>query len=229
MSQSTQVLDNGTNPHVRRGARVTVGGRELDLARGTGRPSFGQQGIALLEVLITGIVLAVALIGLTLLLSRSNAFVVASGDTRVALHLAQEKLERLTGLGFSAAAVADRQNTGCATAGANNEPCYNESLTAGVGQQTPAATQLDTQTFTRLTCVRYVQDDNPELPADPLEPPSSWACPSCVKGTPASCTQSTKRIKVAVIPTLLGNADATTALDPNRATLEAVVTPIPRP
>jgi Tfp pilus assembly protein PilV len=193
-----------------------------------------QQGFAIIEVLITGIILAIATVGLALLLSRGQQFVIAQGDTNVALHLAQQKLERLSGLGFSASIVGDRTNgdgvvNGCGVAGTNSEPCYNETLTAGLGQQTPTTTTTDTQTFTRLTCVRYVQDDNPELPADPLQPPSTWTCPSCVQGAPASCTRQTKRIKVAVIPTLVGNADATTPLDPNRVTLEAVVTPIPRP
>ena len=174
---------------------------------------------------------------------------VAQADTRVALHLAEQKIERLTGLGFSAALIGDRTDgdgviNGCTVAGTNNEPCYNETFSPanatpnglGLGQQTPTTAQLDRQTFTRLTCVRYVQDNNPDLPADPLEPPSLWTCPSCVNPTPDPitgknlCTQSTKRIKVAVIPTLPGTADATsTAVDPERVTLEAVVTPIPRP
>lgn len=193
---------------------------------------------------MTGVILVIAVMGLTLMLNRGQAFVIAQGDTRVALHLAEQKIERLSGLGFSAAEIGDRTNgdgvnNGCTIAGTNNEPCYNEFFSPenttpnglGLGQQTPTSSQLDRQRFTRLTCVRYVQDDNPELPADPVEPPSSWTCPSCVKGTPATCTQQTKRIKVAVIPKLLDKvADETAvAVDPDRVTLEAVVTSIPRP
>jgi Tfp pilus assembly protein PilV len=216
-------------------------------------PSAGQHGMALLEVVVAALILAVAVLGLALMLSQGQAVTVAQGDTRVALHLAQQKVEKLTGLGWSATPVADRTNgdgvnNGCTVAGANNEPCYSETFSPtngtpnglGAGTQTPADAQLDRQTFTRLTCVRYVQDDNPELPADPVEPPSSWNCPSCtpavidpVTGTctaNCTCTQSTKRIKVAVIPTLPDTGDALSRpVDPYRVTLEAVVTPIPRP
>lgn len=218
----------------------------------TGGKLTGQEGFSLIEVLIVAIILGISVVGLSLMLSRGQAFIAGQGDTRVALHLAQQKIERLTALGFSAAIIGDRTNgdgviNGCTVVSTNLEPCYNETFSPanatpnglGLGQQTPAATQVDTQTFTRLTCVRYVQDDNPELPADPLEPPSSWTCPSCAAAVfdpdtgactaNCTCTQQTKRIKVAVIPTLLGNAGAATPLDPNRVTLEAVVTPIPRP
>jgi prepilin-type N-terminal cleavage/methylation domain-containing protein len=218
-----------------------------------GTRSAAQQGFALIEVLMTALVLAIAAVGIALMLSQGHVFIVAQGDTRVALHLAQAKIEKLTGLGWSAAAAdctlsngCNQVNTGCADAGASNEPCYNETFSPGtasglgLGQQTPTSAQLDSQTFRRYTCVRYVQDDNPELPADPVEPPSSWTCPSC---TPAvidsvtglctancNCTKSTKRIKVAVIPTLPDTGDATSRpVDPNRVTLEAVVTPVPRP
>ena len=215
-------------------------------ARGT---LTGQEGFTLIEVLVATISLGIAIVGLTLLLSRGQAAVVAQGDTRIALYLAQQKVERLRGLGFSTAKVADRVTTGCLDPTANNEPCYNETIQAGAGQQTPTTTQVDTQTFTRLTCVRIVQDDDPEQPADPPAtspffqnpnpPPSSWTCQSCTAavidpGTGTctancNCTNNTRRIKVAVIPTLLGNAGASTAVDPNRVTLETVLTPTAKP
>ncbi len=193
------------------------------------RKPMGQEGISLIEVLITVIVLGIAIAGIAQLLSRGQAYVVNQGDTRVALHLAEQKIERVRALGFSAAKLGNQVNTGCTDPTANNEPCYNETLSAGAGQQTPSRTQVDTQSFTRLTCVRWVQDDNPELPADPLEPPSSWTCPSC-DTTQANCTKNTKRVKVAVISTtMIGAGNASTAVDPNRVTLETVLTPIPRP
>jgi type II secretory pathway pseudopilin PulG len=205
----------------------------------------GQGGISLIEVLVAALVLGIALTGLTLLLSRGQTAVVAQGDTRVALYLAQQKIERLRGLGFGAAAVFNQDNSGCGLAGQNNEPCYNETLTAGEG---------DTQSFTRLTCVRWVRDDNPELPADPPSgpyytggdnrdaPPASWACPSCTAGDPATdpgncgptndtscCTHQTKRIKVVVIPLLPGGTDTSRPIDPVRIVLSDVLTPIPKP
>lgn len=204
-----------------------------------------QDGFSLLEVLFAAFIVAVAIVGMTLILSRSHFAVIAQGDTRIALYLAEQKMERLRGLGFSSVKVGNQTNTGCGDATANNEPCYNETgdasrppcatliagsgscynaaLLAGAGRQ-GATTQVDTQVFTRLTCVRWVQDDNPELPADPLEPPSSWNCPSCDPTKP-NCTKSTRRVKVAVIPRLLGDAGATSRpVDANRVTMEMLLT-----
>jgi Tfp pilus assembly protein PilV len=209
----------------------------------TRRDLAGQAGTSLLEAVVTLLVVGTALIGLTLMLSRGQTFVAQQGDTRVALYLAQQKIERLSGLGFSAAKVESNgklnysdanANSGCDDPTANNEPCYNETLApatgtgAGIGQQTPSLTHVDTQMFTRLTCVRWVQDDNPELPADVLEPPASWTCPSC-DATQANCTKKTKRVKVAVIPKVLGNPDTATPVDPTRVTLEVVLTQTAQP
>jgi type II secretory pathway pseudopilin PulG len=197
----------------------------------------GEAGWSLIEVLITGLILGIAVVGLSILLSRGSASIVEQGDTRVALHLAEQKIERFRGLGFGWAWVpvsghlnySDAiANNGCANPAGNNEPCYNETLSAGAGAQTSTVTQVDTQTFTRLTCVRWVQDDDPELPVDVLEPPSAWTCPAC-DSTQPNCSKNTKRIKVAVIPKVLGNADASTALDPNRVILEVVLTPVAKP
>src|SRR5262245_55534711 len=69
------------------------------------RPLDGEAGVSLLEVLVTALVVAVAIVGLTIMLSRGQAAVVQQGDTRVALQLAQQKIERLRALGFSAAKV----------------------------------------------------------------------------------------------------------------------------
>lgn len=205
----------------------------------------GQAGFSLIEVLVTALILATAIVGLTLMLSRGQAYVVDEGATRIALYLAEEKIEKLRGLGLGGASVAKTPSYNPVTdaeanAGCPNEPCYNEAnIRAGTGLQTPTNTEVDTQTFTRLTCVRYVRDDDPEQPPDPLEPPSSWNCTSCdVATSPSNCGSTgdksccsfrTKRIKVAVIPTLLGGANASTAVDPNRVTVETVLTPIPKP
>ena len=174
----------------------------------------------------------------------------AEGDTRVALHMVEEKLERVRGLGFASGARVDvggrklnysdaNANSGCTNATQFNEPCYNETINAGYGRQSSASTTVDRQTFTRLTCVRWVQDDNPELPADVLEPPASWTCAACDPATAPStcgatgvkpcCTGNTRRVKVAVIPNLRGGENASTAKDYNRVTLEMVMTPTAKP
>ena len=190
-----------------------------------------QCGIALLEVLIAGFVLAIGIVGFALMFSRSMNFVVGQGDTRVALYLAQQKIEKLRALGFSATPTGDQINDGCTNATQYYEPCYNETLQGGAGLETPAGTQVDRQTFTRLTCVRYVQDGDPEQLPDPLQPPGSWTCPNPPGCDPTDATTcpKTKRIKVAVIPLVLGGADPTAPIDENRVTVELVLTPTAKP
>jgi hypothetical protein len=168
----------------------------------------GQEGIALLEVLLSALIGGIAIVGLTLMLSRGQEAVVAQGDDRVALHLARQKVEKLTGAvaqaGFATLQTGNKVNdAGCPNPPDPNnaaERCYNETNLAGAGQQTPGgSTSLDRQTFTRVTCVRIVNDDNPTAPADTLDP-ATWTCPPCVGG---SCTGNTMRIKVAVTPRMM--------------------------
>ena len=54
-----------------------------------------------MEVLITGVIFAIAVIGLTSMFSLGQTFMVAQGDEWVALYLAQQKIEELTGAEFS--------------------------------------------------------------------------------------------------------------------------------
>jgi hypothetical protein len=65
-----------------------------------------ERGIALLEVLTAGVVLSIAMIGLALMFSMGSSYVAAEGGERVALFLAQQRLEELRAVGF-ARAVAE--------------------------------------------------------------------------------------------------------------------------
>lgn len=155
------------------------------------RHLYGQAGVALVEVLMAGIILAVAVIGVSLLLSNAEMAVVGQGDRYVALYLAQQKIEKLTAaairtppVGFDSVPTGDSTTTGgCAT---DIEPCYNESNLLA-GEQVGASAQR----FTRTTCVNFVNDD------DPTTPP---ACTPCTTG--GTCTNNTKRITVTVTPPL---------------------------
>ncbi len=102
-----------------------------------------QGGVALVEVLTAGVILAIAVIGLAVMFSWGQAFVVAQGDSRVALYLAQQKIESLRASGYSAA-EALKSNCG-------GTPEADENLTAGVGNLQP---------FTRQTTVELVNDDD---------------------------------------------------------------------
>jgi len=63
----------------------------------------GEYGFALLEVLTTSVIILIAMIGLALLFSMGSSFVAAEGGERVALFLAQQRLEELRAVGLARA------------------------------------------------------------------------------------------------------------------------------
>lgn len=104
-----------------------------------------EDGAALLEVLMAGMVLGIAIVGIALMFSSARSSIVAEGDDRVASYLAEQKLENLRALGFAAVPLSPGSTCPGTT-------CYNEAgLTAGVD---------NTQTFTRVTAVDCVDINN---------------------------------------------------------------------
>jgi type II secretory pathway pseudopilin PulG len=75
-------------------ARLLAGGSRSRSLR-------GQQGFAILEILMGGVVLAIAVLALAIMFSEGQSYAVADGDDRVALALAQEKIEHVKSLGFN--------------------------------------------------------------------------------------------------------------------------------
>src|SRR5437867_4782086 len=68
------------------------------------RPALGdERGIALLEVLTAGVALSIAMIGLALMFSLGASFVAAEGGERIALYLAQQRMEELRAIGLARA------------------------------------------------------------------------------------------------------------------------------
>ena len=107
----------------------------------------GNHGIALLEVLIAGAILAIAVIGLSLMLSSGQSFVMAEGDERVALYLAQQKIEKLRALGLRCIPVGPSADavgpeSGCQS---STQQDYNE-----------APAELGFSRYSRLTVVECV-------------------------------------------------------------------------
>ncbi len=89
--------------------------------------SSAQDGATLLEVLIVVALLSVAVVGVALMFSQGHSFIVAEGDDRVALYLAQQKIEKLRAGGFGVLQVGDATVvTGCPA-----EPCYTENPVPG--------------------------------------------------------------------------------------------------
>src|SRR2546426_3889776 len=72
-----------------------------------------ERGIALLEVLTAGVVLSIAMIGLALMFSLGASFVTAEGGERIALYLAQQRMEELRAIGLArATAETEREIPG---------------------------------------------------------------------------------------------------------------------
>lgn len=94
-------------------------------------------GVTLIEVLIAGLVVSLAAIGTALMLSSALGFIDAQADDRVALYLAQQKLEHLRAQGFFILTVGTGLTTRCVPITAfpvanppndgPNEPCYVEN------------------------------------------------------------------------------------------------------
>lgn len=72
-----------------------------------------ERGIALLEVVTAGLILSVAAIGLALMFSLGMSFITAEGGERVAIFLAQQRMEELRAIGLARAfAEAERDIPG---------------------------------------------------------------------------------------------------------------------
>lgn len=137
------------------------------------RGSFAEEtGVTLLELLIAGAVLSIAIVGVALMFSWGQTFVVGQGDDRIALYLAQQKIESLREQGFNDLQVGDET----LTSGCPASPCYSETIQAGSGGN---------QSFTRETRVDYVSNDLSGVPTDcsPGEPASDIKS-ICVTVTP---------------------------------------------
>ena len=70
-------------------------------ARGARRALADQRGLGLVEVLVASIVVGIAGVGVAVMFSAGQAFINAEGDNRVALFLAQQRIEQLRALGYA--------------------------------------------------------------------------------------------------------------------------------
>jgi Tfp pilus assembly protein PilV len=69
----------------------------------------GQRGIALLEILVSSVILTIAILGLALMFSLGASYVAAEGGERIAVFLAQQRMEELRAIGLArATAEAER-------------------------------------------------------------------------------------------------------------------------
>ena len=84
----------------------------------------GQLGFSLVEVLAGAVIVGIALVGLALMFSKGQAFVTSEGDNRVALFLAQQKIEQLRIVGYDSLAVTDTA-AACTTTATPENPVPN--------------------------------------------------------------------------------------------------------
>lgn len=149
----------------------------------------GETGIALLEVLVTSVVVGVAVIGLALMFSMGNTFVVAHGDDRVGLGLAQQKLECLRQKGFAGVVPGN-----ATMVPAYNEPPYESSQATPPAPDPRCSPPLDSpagsRNVTRQTCVQYVSN-------------TDFNSPAYTADCPVGAVTNTMRMTVTVTPDLV--------------------------
>jgi type II secretory pathway pseudopilin PulG len=116
-----------------------------------------QRGFALLEILIGGFLLAIAAVGLAFMFSEAQSYAVAGGDDRVALALAQEKIEHVRSLGFNcipAPITSPAANTVIACTSSNNcDPgCTDNTDTQAARTYNETPLGRYSSRFTRVRC-----------------------------------------------------------------------------
>ena len=177
----------------------------------SGGKDASEAGIALLEVLVTSVVLGMAIVGVALMFSLGNAWVVAGGDERVALNLARQKIEQLRSLTFACIPL-DGPGTKTAMTGCTASQNYDERGTTWVTATGSRAAAPSSRSFTRLTCVQYVSDTSISSPA--------YAGGATANPCLAGAATNTKRITVVVQPARPTEVDAPVII-------EAWITSIP--
>ena len=154
-----------------------------------------QTGLSLIEVLVAGLVMGTAVVGVALMYGTGSSWVTAMGEDRVAAGLAQQRIEQV------------RADTAPSSLGWNSTAPTVASGIVTEAQVDPANCDINTSAcrqtpkYKRVTCIEYVDYVDPSSPAGlntPAYDPDS--CPAVVPaGTPPS-RLSTRRITVTVTP-----------------------------
>ena len=134
-----------------------------------------QTGISVVEILVAGLVMGTAIVGVSLMYGTGSSWVVATGEGRVATGLAQQMIEQKRAGGFPA------PETLC-------ETVYPDGTAA------PCASPVDpsVRSFTRVTCIQYVSDAG-------WDDPAYAYTPECRAGDPP--TKNTVGVTVTVTST----------------------------
>lgn len=135
----------------------------LNLGRKLAGLSRDASGITLIEVLIASLVVGIAAVGLALMFAHGQAFIAGEGDNRVAVYLAQQKIELSRAQGFTALTV-----------GTTTE-LFDNAL----------AIVASNPFYTRTTVVDCVRADNYAATTGcPSSPPQAWRITVTVQSAP---------------------------------------------
>ena len=144
-----------------------------------------EAGIAIVEVMMTSVIVSIAVLGITMMFVKGNAWVAAGGDNRVAMKLAQQKIEVLRAMSFGCVIVGgpEASNAPATVKASMPAPCaadqkYNEgpnqgwvgstATAAGAAVSAPAPAPSDAANgrfYTRRTCVQHVLETDVTAPA----------------------------------------------------------------
>lgn len=129
------------------------------------------RGIALLEVLMGGLILSIALVGLATLFSEGHMYVHATGSDRIVVGYLQQKLETVRALGFRCIPVADGASSAVNSPEALGAGCLDtaETQRARWYREQPNDGGHVVERVTTVTCVDPNADWQAPLPC-PAEP-----------------------------------------------------------
>jgi Tfp pilus assembly protein PilV len=106
----------------------------------TGRLLKSQDGVGFIEVLVASVVAGIAALGIAVMVAKGSGWVAAGGDNRVAMRLAQQKIEHLRSIPFNCIPVGGPPSSGTGVLGATGPAAagcttitqkYCEGVTSG--------------------------------------------------------------------------------------------------
>lgn len=142
----------------------------------------GSEGLGLVEVMAVTVIVGIAVIGVALMFGKGSAWVSATGADRVAAGLAQQRIEQIRACGWDAATKSPAEASCPALPGA---PPPLTGLGLRPADAETGITAGNNHTFSRTTCIQYVDPTTPQGLAEPI------FVPECLPGSPTSMVRIT--------------------------------------
>jgi prepilin-type N-terminal cleavage/methylation domain-containing protein len=172
------------------------------------RPSparvLAQSGFSMLEVLIAALVIGITISGVATMYGHGTSWMAAMGDDRVALSLAQERIETIRAAGWTSEMAAP---------GITPEEEVRPARIA-----TTRADKGNARAYRRVTCVQNVAPSSTPDAGDLALPAYDPTCPP-------GADSETRRITVVVVPVGGDGAEGSPATpEPSAITLQGWIT-----